>query len=218
MQASKSGTTAVTFDALNRQSSEQVPAPRTCCGFTSGSHAVPCFDDGSGPTADWGSMCLRPWPWSENSRVGSPLEMSRPRHPTGLTCCVWSGASGVRSEPWTRTGSGLRSSDRHGVPSWRVRRPQGASAPIRDGAAGGPCGPAGAEPPDGSRRGRFAGTGTRVGMTAVYTHTRPETVREQLLAALADRPALTLARLVRSQQSIDCLNIRSKCVKILDSR
>jgi hypothetical protein len=31
-------------------------------------------------------------------------------------------------------------------------------------------------------------------MTAVYTHTRPETVREQLLAALADRPAVAFAR------------------------
>jgi len=30
-------------------------------------------------------------------------------------------------------------------------------------------------------------------MTAVYTHTRPETVREQLLAALADRSAVTVA-------------------------
>lgn len=39
---------------------------------------------------------------------------------------------------------------------------------------------------------RAAGHG--LGMTAVYTHTRPETVREQLLAALADRPVLTVAR------------------------
>jgi site-specific recombinase XerD len=31
--------------------------------------------------------------------------------------------------------------------------------------------------------------GHGLGMTAVYTHTRPETVRDQLLAALADRPA-----------------------------
>ncbi|MDB5306174.1 MAG: hypothetical protein JWO38_376 [Gemmataceae bacterium] len=35
---------------------------------------------------------------------------------------------------------------------------------------------------------RSAGHG--LGMTAVYTHTRPETVREQLVAALATRPAL----------------------------
>jgi integrase len=44
-----------------------------------------------------------------------------------------------------------------------------------------------------------AATGARapghgLGMTAVYTHTRPETVREQLLAALADRPAVAVAR------------------------
>jgi hypothetical protein len=31
-------------------------------------------------------------------------------------------------------------------------------------------------------------------MTAVYTHTRPETVRDQLAAALAGRPALDVAR------------------------
>lgn len=36
--------------------------------------------------------------------------------------------------------------------------------------------------------------GHGLGMTAVYTHTRPETVREQLLAALADRPAVAVAR------------------------
>ena len=36
--------------------------------------------------------------------------------------------------------------------------------------------------------------GHGLGMTAVYTHTRPETVREQLVAALADRPVLALAR------------------------
>ncbi len=35
--------------------------------------------------------------------------------------------------------------------------------------------------------------GHGLGMTAVYTHTRPETVREQLLAALADRPAVAAA-------------------------
>jgi integrase len=53
-----------------------------------------------------------------------------------------------------------------------------------------------------------AATGSRapghgLGMTAVYTHTRPETVREQLLAALADRPALAVARdwLTRNNQS-----------------
>ncbi|QDU21805.1 tyrosine-type recombinase/integrase [Urbifossiella limnaea] len=39
---------------------------------------------------------------------------------------------------------------------------------------------------------RSAGHG--LGMTAVYTHTRPETVREQLLAALADRAAAAAAR------------------------
>jgi len=46
--------------------------------------------------------------------------------------------------------------------------------------------------------------GHGLGMTAVYTHTRPETVREQLLAALADRPALTVARewSTRNNQSI----------------
>jgi integrase len=44
---------------------------------------------------------------------------------------------------------------------------------------------------------RSAGHG--LGMTAVYTHTRPETVREQLAAALAGRPAVLVAkeRLVR---------------------
>ncbi len=44
--------------------------------------------------------------------------------------------------------------------------------------------------------------GHGLGMTAVYTHTRPETVREQLLAALADRPALTVVRewLARNNQ------------------
>jgi len=36
--------------------------------------------------------------------------------------------------------------------------------------------------------------GHGLGMTAVYTHTRPETVREQLIAAFADRPAITVAR------------------------
>jgi integrase len=36
--------------------------------------------------------------------------------------------------------------------------------------------------------------GHGLGMTAVYTHTRPETVREQLVAALADRPAVAVAR------------------------
>jgi integrase len=36
--------------------------------------------------------------------------------------------------------------------------------------------------------------GHGLGMTAVYTHTRPETVREQLLVALADRPSLAAAR------------------------
>lgn len=36
--------------------------------------------------------------------------------------------------------------------------------------------------------------GHGLGMTAVYTHTRPETVREQLNAALAERPALATAR------------------------
>ncbi len=35
--------------------------------------------------------------------------------------------------------------------------------------------------------------GHGLGMTAVYTHTRPETVREQLLAAFADRSAVTVA-------------------------
>jgi integrase len=46
--------------------------------------------------------------------------------------------------------------------------------------------------------------GHGLGMTAVYTHTRPETVREQLLAALADRPALTHARgwFARNNKSI----------------
>lgn len=45
--------------------------------------------------------------------------------------------------------------------------------------------------------------GHGLGMTAVYTHTRPETVREQLLAALADRPALAFARewFARNNQS-----------------
>ncbi|MFM8271048.1 MAG: tyrosine-type recombinase/integrase, partial [Gemmata sp.] len=44
--------------------------------------------------------------------------------------------------------------------------------------------------------------GHGLGMTAVYTHTRPETVREQLLAALAERPAVTGARewLTRNNQ------------------
>jgi len=44
--------------------------------------------------------------------------------------------------------------------------------------------------------------GHGLGMTAVYTHTRPETVREQLLAALAERPAVTVARewLTRNNQ------------------
>jgi len=36
--------------------------------------------------------------------------------------------------------------------------------------------------------------GHGLGMTAVYTHTRPETVREQLIAAFADRPAIAVAR------------------------
>jgi site-specific recombinase XerD len=36
--------------------------------------------------------------------------------------------------------------------------------------------------------------GHGLGMTAVYTHTRPETVREQLVAALAYRPAVVVAR------------------------
>ncbi len=40
---------------------------------------------------------------------------------------------------------------------------------------------------------RSAGHG--LGMTAVYTHTRPETVREQLIAALAGRPASVAAGL-----------------------
>ena len=35
--------------------------------------------------------------------------------------------------------------------------------------------------------------GHGLGMTAVYTHTRPETVREQLLAAFAGRPVLAVA-------------------------
>ncbi|MFO0850786.1 MAG: tyrosine-type recombinase/integrase [Gemmataceae bacterium] len=39
---------------------------------------------------------------------------------------------------------------------------------------------------------RTAGHG--LGMTAVYTHTRPETVREQLVAALAGRPAVAAVR------------------------
>jgi integrase len=39
---------------------------------------------------------------------------------------------------------------------------------------------------------RSAGHG--LGMTAVYTHTRPETVREQLTAALAGRPAILVAK------------------------
>jgi integrase len=38
------------------------------------------------------------------------------------------------------------------------------------------------------------GPGHGLGMTAVYTHTRPETVREQLLAAVGDRPGLAVAR------------------------
>ena len=36
--------------------------------------------------------------------------------------------------------------------------------------------------------------GHGLGMTAVYTHTRPETVREQLISAFADRPAIAEAR------------------------
>lgn len=36
--------------------------------------------------------------------------------------------------------------------------------------------------------------GHGLGMTAVYTHTRPETVRDQLAAALAGRPVLDVAR------------------------
>jgi integrase len=39
---------------------------------------------------------------------------------------------------------------------------------------------------------RSAGHG--LGMTAMYTHTRPETIREQLVAALAERPAALAAR------------------------
>lgn len=39
---------------------------------------------------------------------------------------------------------------------------------------------------------RAAGHG--LGMTAVYTHTRPQTRREQLEAALASRPAVAVAR------------------------
>jgi len=39
---------------------------------------------------------------------------------------------------------------------------------------------------------RSAGHG--LGMTAVYTHSRPETVKEQLLAALEDCPAISIAR------------------------
>jgi integrase len=48
---------------------------------------------------------------------------------------------------------------------------------------------------------RSAGHG--LGMTAVYTHSRPETVREQLLAALEDSPATAVARewLVNSDNS-----------------
>jgi hypothetical protein len=36
--------------------------------------------------------------------------------------------------------------------------------------------------------------GHGLGMTAVYTHLRPETVREQLFAALSRRPALFIVR------------------------
>ena len=39
---------------------------------------------------------------------------------------------------------------------------------------------------------RTAGHG--LAMTAVYTHTRPETQRQQLEAALSNRPALAVAR------------------------
>ena len=34
------------------------------------------------------------------------------------------------------------------------------------------------------------GAGSGLGMTAVYTHTRPETIREQLIGAFAGRPIL----------------------------
>jgi site-specific recombinase XerD len=43
-----------------------------------------------------------------------------------------------------------------------------------------------------SGQGRRAGAG--LGMTAVYTHTRPETVRRQLDAAMAQRQAVQIAR------------------------
>jgi AcrR family transcriptional regulator len=36
--------------------------------------------------------------------------------------------------------------------------------------------------------------GHGLGMTAVYTHTRPETVREQLFVALLDRPVIAIAQ------------------------
>jgi integrase len=42
--------------------------------------------------------------------------------------------------------------------------------------------------------GSSSGFGPSLGMTAVYTHTRPETKRSQLEAALAHRPATMYAR------------------------
>ena len=47
--------------------------------------------------------------------------------------------------------------------------------------------------------------GHGLGMTAVYTHTRPETVREQLLAACADRPVIAVAQEKFAQCSIRAL-------------